>query len=123
MTPSRWISIGALFCALTVILGAMGAHLLKERLVGEFGEWWFKAGFYGGFHALALIALGLLGPRAKNSLGWLFVAGIVLFSGSLYAMALGAPRWFGAITPFGGLAFIAAWLALAWTMWNERGRA
>ncbi len=123
MTPSRWISIGALCCALTVTLGALGAHLLKERLVGELGEWWFKAGFYGGFHALGLIALGLLGARAKNSIGWLMLAGIVLFSGSLYAMALGAPRWFGAITPFGGVAFIAAWLVLAWSTWNEPKRA
>ena len=123
MTANRWISIGALFCAVTVSLGAMGAHALKEQLVGEPGEWWFKAVFYGALHALGLIGLGLLGERgrAKPWVGWLFVAGIVLFSGTLYAMALGAPRWFGAITPFGGVSFIAAWLGLAALTWKNPG--
>ncbi len=78
---------------------------------------WQTAALYHAWHALGLLAVGLSGFYFKtlwlNAAGWLLTAGIVLFSGSLYALALGAPRILGAITPFGGLSFIAGWLAFA----------
>ena len=78
---------------------------------------WQTAVQYHAWHALGLLALGVTGFYLRNSwmsaAGWLLVAGILLFSGSLYALALGAPRFLGAVTPFGGLAFILGWLALA----------
>lgn len=116
----HWISIGALMGALTVVLGAFGAHALKARLDAEQLAWWHTAVQYHGAHALALVALGLFAERAKVGAlaGWCFVLGIVLFCGTLYAMALGAPRWFGAITPIGGAAFIVAWLVFAFAAWR-----
>jgi uncharacterized membrane protein YgdD (TMEM256/DUF423 family) len=66
------------------------------------------------WHALAVVALGLFGTRWARPSAWLFVGGAVIFSGTLYAMALGAPRWFGAVTPLGGLAMIGGWALLAW---------
>jgi uncharacterized membrane protein YgdD (TMEM256/DUF423 family) len=74
------------------------------------------------YHALALLAAGWACTRwpgaAANASGWLFIAGSVLFSGSLYALALTGTRWLGAITPFGGAAFLAGWLCLAWAAWK-----
>ena len=116
MNSNRCIALGALSGAITVALGAFGAHALKERLSAGELDIWHTAVQYQGLHALALIAFGLFArPAARSPLvGWLFVLGSLLFSGSLYALALGAPRWFGAITPLGGTAFIAGWLAFAW---------
>lgn len=104
--------------ALAVALGAFGAHALKARLAPEALDIWRTGVTYHAWHALALVAVGLLmlhapGSGALRVAGWLFAAGIVLFGGSLYALALGAPRAFGAVTPFGGLAFIAGWVAFA----------
>jgi uncharacterized membrane protein YgdD (TMEM256/DUF423 family) len=103
--------------ALAVALGAFGAHGLKARLSAEMLAVWQTAVHYHAWHALGLLALGVTGFYLKNpwmsAAGWLLVAGILLFSGSLYALALGAPRVFGAVTPFGGLAFILGWLAFA----------
>jgi len=77
---------------------------------------------YHMYHALALLAVGWACTRwpgtAANASGWLFVAGTVLFSGSLYALSLTGVRWLGAITPFGGAAFLAGWLCLAWAAWK-----
>ena len=77
---------------------------------------------YHMYHALALLAVAWATARwpsaAVNASGWLFVAGIVLFSGSLYALSLSGVRWLGAITPLGGLAFLAGWLGLAWAAWK-----
>ena len=82
---------------------------------------WHTAVQYQAWHALALLACGLLmaqrrerAPRMLRAAAWLFAAGIVLFSGSLYALALTGERWLGAITPLGGVAFLAGWAALAW---------
>ena len=110
--------LGALAMALAVALGAFGAHALKARLAPEALDIWRTGVTYHAWHALALVAVGLLmlhapGSGALRVAGWLFAAGIVLFGGSLYALALGAPRAFGAVTPFGGLAFIAGWVAFA----------
>lgn len=116
----HWISIGALMGAITVVLGAFGAHALKTRLDAEQLAWWHTAVQYHGAHALAIVMFGLFAERTKVGAlaGWCFVLGIVLFCGTLYAMALGAPRWFGAITPIGGAAFIVAWLVFAFTAWR-----
>ena len=95
------------------MLGAFGAHALKARLGVEALSVWQTAVQYHFWHALALLAVPqLVGVWAKVG-GWLFTAGILVFSGSLYALALGAPSAIGAITPVGGLALILGWLAFA----------
>ena len=107
-----WFRTAALFCFLAVALGAFGAHALKARLERTgMADVWNKAVLYHFVHALALLVLSLqaVGTRAT---GFLFVAGIVLFSGSLYALALTNVRGLGAITPLGGLCFLAGWLSL-----------
>lgn len=109
--------LGALFGLLTVAFGAFGAHALQGRLSPQALGWWDKAVHYQGLHALALLAAGLLGlhapGRALAVAGWAFAAGILLFSGSLYLLALTDLRWLGAVTPFGGTAFLLGWGALA----------
>ena len=118
MTARLALVAGALAMALAVAAGAFGAHALKARLAPEALDIWRTGVTYHAWHALALVAVGLLmlhapGSGALRVAGWLFAAGIVLFGGSLYALALGAPRALGAVTPFGGLAFIAGWVAFA----------
>jgi uncharacterized membrane protein YgdD (TMEM256/DUF423 family) len=110
-----FIRIGAVLCFLAVALGAFGAHALKS-LIERNGmlEVWNKAVLYHFIHAIALFVLGL-STVTNRGVFWLFCAGIFLFSGSLYAMALTNLRWLGAITPLGGICFLAgwAWLFLA----------
>ena len=118
MTPRLAIVAASLLMAVAVAFGAFGAHALKARLAPDMLAVWQTGVTYHVSHALALFLLGLLMLHAPGSIAlryaaWLFVAGIVLFAGSLYLLALGAPRWFGAVTPFGGVAFIAGWVALA----------
>jgi len=116
-----WTTTGALFGALAVALGAFGAHALKDSLSPEQLGWWETGVQYHALHALALVFFGLSVERGRSGgiSGALFAVGIVLFSGTLYAMALGAPRWFGAITPLGGTAFIVAWLLFAVRAWRH----
>jgi uncharacterized membrane protein YgdD (TMEM256/DUF423 family) len=97
-----------------VVLGAFGAHALKAQLSAEALSIWQTAVQYHFWHALALLAVALAGsgPWFKVS-GWLLIAGLFHFSGSLYALALGAPRGLGMVTPLGGLALILGWLAFA----------
>jgi uncharacterized membrane protein YgdD (TMEM256/DUF423 family) len=103
--------------ASAVLLGAFGAHALRGVLDGRGTELWHTAVNYHVWHALALVVTAALGRGRSGRVALLaFGAGIVLFSGSLYALALGAPRWVGIITPFGGLAFVVGWLALGWTL-------
>ncbi|MCC7014317.1 MAG: DUF423 domain-containing protein [Planctomycetes bacterium] len=118
----HWISLGAFLGALTVALGAFGAHALKTRLTPEELAWWNTSVQYHGAHSLALVLFGVFAQRSRVSdfAGWSFTVGIALFCGSLYAMALGAPRWLGAVTPFGGVALIAAWLFFAVAAWRAR---
>ncbi|MCC5885738.1 MAG: DUF423 domain-containing protein [Gammaproteobacteria bacterium] len=111
------LMLGALLAALGVGFGAFGAHGLKARLGASLATW-ETAVFYQLIHALAIVAVAVLirsGAELPGlrSIGWLFCVGILLFSGSLYVLALGGPRWFGPITPLGGVAFIAGWLWLA----------
>ena len=108
--------VGALLGAAGVAAGAFGAHGLKERLTPEALGWWDTASRYQLLHALALVLTGLLERQRGVALmgpALLFLAGTVVFSGTLYAMALGAPRWLGAVTPLGGAALIGGWIALA----------
>jgi len=113
-----FLSLGALTAALGVALGAFGAHALKARLSADMLAVWQTAVQYHLWHALGLVAIGLLAQHLPASVpvrvaGWLMLVGIVLFSGSLYALALSGTRWLGAITPFGGACFILGWLVLA----------
>lgn len=96
-----------------VLLGAFGAHALQGVLDMQHRELWHTAVNYHVWHALALaLATGLARGRSGRFAIAAFAIGIVLFSGSLYALAIGAPRWTGIVTPFGGLAFMAGWIAL-----------
>jgi uncharacterized membrane protein YgdD (TMEM256/DUF423 family) len=115
------LTLGALLAFVAVALGAFGAHVLKARIAPDLQAVWQTAVQYHGWHALALLAVGLtiLHFPDRTGLGWaawLFVAGIALFSGSLYALALTGSKSLGAITPFGGIAFLAGWLVFAWTV-------
>jgi uncharacterized membrane protein YgdD (TMEM256/DUF423 family) len=107
------VAAGAILGGLAVLLGAFGAHALQSRVDVEALGWWHTAVEYQMWHALAVLPLGHSGLRRLRLPAWLFVAGSIIFSSTLYAMALGAPRWLGAITPLGGLAMIAGWLVLA----------
>jgi len=111
-----WISIGSLWAFLAVALGAFGAHGLKRWAGPEALAWWQTGTHYHLVHALAIVAVGLVQAHRPGVAlaGWAFLAGTLLFSGTLYAMALGAPRWFGAVTPVGGVLLLAGWLLLAW---------
>ncbi|HUL03759.1 MAG TPA: DUF423 domain-containing protein [Gemmatimonadales bacterium] len=116
-----WAVVGALSAFVAVAAGAFGAHLLRQRLSPDLLAVFETAARYQMYHALALIAVAFAVARwpspAARAAGWLFVAGTLLFSGSLYALALTGTRWFGAITPLGGLCFLAGWLALAGAAW------
>ena len=108
--------------ASAVLLGAFGAHALRGVLDVQARELWQTAVNYDVWHALALaLAVGLGRGRSGRFAIAAFAIGIVLFSGSLYALALGAPRWVGIITPFGGLAFIAGWIALGLSISRGNG--
>lgn len=113
----RFLALGALSAGLAVALGAFAAHALKARLEAQLLAAFEVGARYQMYHALALVAVGLLAERRASRLlgasGGLFLAGTVLFSGSLYALSLTGIRGLGAITPFGGVAFLAGWLCLA----------
>jgi uncharacterized membrane protein YgdD (TMEM256/DUF423 family) len=112
-----WIAGGALAAGLAVGLGAFGAHGLRDKVEPRMLEVFETGVRYHMYHALALIAVGWATTRWNSAWlsasGWLFVAGIVIFSGSLYVMVLSGARWLGAITPIGGVALIAGWACLA----------
>lgn len=115
---TTFFALGSLLGALGVALGALGAHALKARLRPERLETFETAVRYHLVHALALLGASSAATRWPASglpiaAGWLFLAGILFFSGSLYLLALSDRRWLGAITPLGGVAFIAGWVCLA----------
>ncbi|SDN26293.1 Uncharacterized membrane protein YgdD, TMEM256/DUF423 family [Psychrobacillus sp. OK028] len=114
-----FIIAGAINGFLAVALGAFGAHALKEKLSEKYLAIWETAVQYQMFHALALVAIGilmsskLLGPVSSlNTAGYLMIVGIVLFAGSLYVLSLTGVGILGAITPIGGVAFLAGWIML-----------
>jgi uncharacterized membrane protein YgdD (TMEM256/DUF423 family) len=116
---SGWIALGAVNAAISVAAGAFAAHGLRDRLDARSLEVFETASRYHMFHALAMIAAGVLASsalRGAHIAAWIFQAGIVLFSGSLYALALTGMKGLGVVTPLGGLAFLAGWLWLAWSV-------
>jgi len=127
INPLRhFILLGAINGFLAVAFGAFAAHALKHLISAGLLEAFQTGVEYQGLHALALLAVGLLGreghSRALNLAGWGFATGIVLFSGSLYLLAMTDIRWMGAVTPLGGIAFLVGWAALAWhAARNRRG--
>jgi len=118
----NWSAIAAVFLALAVGLGAFGAHGLKARLDASHLDIFKTAVQYHFLHALGMLIVGVMGKtgalpeQAANSVCWLLAVGILIFSGSLYVLAVTGVGVLGAITPFGGVAFIAAWLLLAWKL-------
>ena len=121
MPPRYTLAAASLLMAAAVALGALGAHALSARLGPDALAIWRTAVTYHAWHALALLAVGVLQRAAPARRGvtlaaTLFAAGIVLFSGSLYLLALGAPRAWGYVTPVGGVAFVAGWVVLAATL-------
>jgi uncharacterized membrane protein YgdD (TMEM256/DUF423 family) len=113
-----FIALGALLCAAAVAAGAFGAHALKARLTPDLLAVYRTAVEYHFYHALGLMLVGCVVARMADATlaamsGWVMLAGIVLFSGSLYLLATTGTRWLGAVTPLGGLAFIIAWVLLA----------
>lgn len=114
-----FVLIGAINAFIAIACGAFGAHALAERLTPRLLDIWQTGAQYHLAHALALVLVALLSDRLigagrfVNATGWLFFAGIVLFSGSLYLLAVTGWRWLGAITPLGGLCFLSGWALLA----------
>ena len=117
-----FFTIGAWLGALGVAAGAFVAHFLRVRLAPEMLSVFSTGVWYHLIHALALLVVAWATtrwPRTATTLaGWLFVIGTVLFSGSLYLLSLTGIQGFGYVTPLGGVAFIAGWLALAWAVWE-----
>lgn len=118
----NWSLIAAVMLALAVVFGAFGAHALKDRLDAYSMGVWEKAVFYHFLHAMGMLVVTIL-PRTgtfpeggADTVCWLLFIGILLFSGSLYLLALTGTRVLGAITPLGGISFILGWLMLAWRL-------
>jgi uncharacterized membrane protein YgdD (TMEM256/DUF423 family) len=122
----NWVATGALLMAAAVILGAFGAHGLRDKLDAYSMSVYEKAVFYHFVHALGILLVALLArveaisSAGETRVGWLLLIGILVFSGSLYALAVSGVRMLGAITPIGGLAFIAGWLLLTYEALRKR---
>lgn len=118
------IILGALMMASAVALGAFGAHGLKNKLSPEMLQVYQTGVEYHMYHALGILLIAVIAgfyPHAAGVhwAGWIMLLGVLLFSGSLYVLSLSGIRWLGAITPFGGMAFILAWLLLAYSLWQQ----
>ena len=121
MNGKLCLLVASFALAAAVALGAFGAHAAKSRLAPDMLAIYQTAVQYHFWHALGLFALAVLmlqtGAPALNMAGWLLLAGLILFCGSLYLLALTGARWLGAIAPIGGVSSIAAWLVVAWVAW------
>jgi uncharacterized membrane protein YgdD (TMEM256/DUF423 family) len=119
--PNKFILLaGPLLAATGVMLGAFGAHALGDALGAERLGWWQTAVEYQMWHAVGLIVLAAV-PMPRLGLPALLIGlGTLVFSGTLYLMALTDMRWLGAITPVGGILMIAGWFLLAWRAWRDR---
>ena len=124
MHNSRFLFLGAVFAGLAVAAGAFGAHMLRPVLDATMLGAFETGARYQMYHALALCLLAGIAERNPTlrvaAVGWLFLTGMLLFSGSLYVLALSGVRWVGAFTPFGGAALITGWALLAWTVAKHR---
>ncbi|WP_372523784.1 DUF423 domain-containing protein [Sulfuricaulis sp.] len=114
-TAKVFLILGGINAALVVLLGAFGAHGLKTRMTAEMLAVYQTGVHYHLFHALGLLAVGLVATQISGSAylrwsGWLMLVGIILFSGSLYVLSISGLRWLGMVTPFGGILFIVAWI-------------
>ena len=109
---------GALAGFVAVALGAFGAHALSAGFDEKASAWWETATFYLLVHAALVTALSAVDAQRFGLAASLMLCGAVLFAATLYAMALGGPRWFGAITPIGGLGMLAGWALIAWAAWK-----
>jgi len=118
-----FFSAGALSAFVAVAAGAFGAHSLRDRLATDMLTVFEVGVRYQMYHAIGLFVIAGACARwpgnVMNAAGWLFMIGTVLFSGSLYVLSLTGIRWLGAITPFGGLAFLGGWAMLAWGVWRS----
>ena len=117
------ILIGSFFSLMTIVLGAFGAHALKDQL-NEYGKSIYeKAVLYQMFHSIAIFVVAILNQFLDSTnlilIVWIFVAGIILFSGSLYMLAITQIKWLGAITPIGGMLFIVGWIFLLYKTFNS----
>ena len=112
------IAAGALLGGSAVMLGAFGAHALRGVLTPQATGWWETGVQYQLAHALALLLVAALPLRRAAAIGWCMGLGTFIFSGTLYAMALGAPRWLGAVTPVGGVLMILGWLLIGWSAFS-----
>ncbi len=112
-----WFAAGAVLSGLGVLVGACGAHGLRDRVTADMLAVFETGVRYHLIHGLAVIAVAWAASRWPSAwigaAGWLFAAGIVVFSGSLYILAISGVRWWGAVTPIGGVCFLAGWAALA----------
>ncbi|MGQ0501222.1 MAG: DUF423 domain-containing protein [Panacagrimonas sp.] len=117
------LSVGSVLGFLAVLLGAFGAHALKVRLSVEMLAIWKTANEYHFYHALALLLVGVIARQERlpglDAAALCLVGGVLVFCGSLYLLALTQTRWLGAITPIGGLLFLAGWATLAWAVWRR----
>ena len=124
MHNSRFLFLGAVFAGLAVAAGAFGAHMLRPVLDATMLGAFETGARYQMYHALALCLLAGIAERNPTlrvaAVGWLFLIGMLLFSGSLYVLALSGVQWVGAFTPFGGAALITGWALLAWTVAKHR---
>ena len=121
MQSNKAYAIAGALLALAVLLGAFGAHALKDLLTSERLTTWETAVQYHIWNSLGLLMVALIQDVKKVKLNWPFgflLAGIFIFSGSLYILCITDIGWLGAITPIGGLSFIAGWSMFTWKMWN-----
>ena len=123
MSARLALVLASFFLFVAVAAGAFGAHALKDRIAPELLSVYQTAVQYHFWHALGLLAIGVLLVQKPHNgtlaiAAWLLVAGMLLFSGSLYALALTGVRALGAVTPIGGIALLAAWVAMGWAAWR-----
>ena len=123
-TAKLFLLLGSASALLAVLLGAFGAHALKSKLSTDMLTIFQTGVQYHFYHALGLLAVGFIATQIPDSAaikwsGWLMFIGIVIFSGSLYLLSITGQRWLGAITPIGGVAFIAAWALLAYAIYQS----
>ena len=122
-SAQRFLTLGSILAGLGVAAGAFGAHALKDILDPPMLQVFETATRYVMYHAFGLCivswAIDRYPEQRLEKSGWLFLIGILLFSGSLYVVSLAGIRWVGAVTPIGGLAFMIGWLLLAWGVWRD----